>query len=382
MASVKDVELHTLTPKSSVKSLAVPKHLVDIPPTPVRPDKPTTITSSGNNNNKDNNQHEHIHKKGCEDKLRCEFFGHEWHWSEIFIFLCLVGTIILGCLKQLTGSNDIDNSIFWLLVMIACGFGNIFLWNIGWVQTDAEYSRRIDWACKDIEKENETMLQSVNELKRNLKEQEKLATDAARQTAAMGKKVGLVDEHGKVIKEGVKKFENLMNSPHFTSYNIRLGRTQKIQNETNNSYKRDNMYNDCIRNFKTSASGGVNAKIKIKDERVKKRLARTFNEFNKKCVEVGSLPIDINKLDQMDNDGDEQVDIWEFCIYIYHNILRIEIGGEVEQVEKMETECEKMKQRIQQIDQEIHAIKNNLSRDGNIDVVDVEMDHLAFKKID
>ena len=75
------------------------------------------------------------------------------------------------------------------------------------------------------------------------------------------------------------------------------------------------------------------------------------------------------------------------------NIMTIKIGSIEEvllfqilflslQVEKMETECEKMKQRIQQIDQEIHAIKNNLSRDGNIDVVDVEIDHLAFKKID
>ena len=65
------------------------------------------------------------------------------------------------------------------------------------------------------------MAEKMKSLLVNVKQQADLATKASRQTVAMGKKVGVISDNGKVMMENVKKFESVM-SPAFTSYQLRF----------------------------------------------------------------------------------------------------------------------------------------------------------------
>ena len=325
------------------------------------------------------------HKKQCDDWCRPNVFGHEWHWSEILLFLIIIALVTLSIIQNFGGeeAKTTQAPVFWILVIVSCFLGNIFLWNIGWIESDAAYSRQIAWACNDIEKENEAMKGEVKSLLSNVKKQADLATKASQQTVAMGKKVGVINASGKLMADNVKKFENLMDSPAFTNYQVRFSRSNKIQKEVNMVNKRDNFYNDVIRTFQTAAQGGDESFIDINDKRIMKRLEKGFKDYNKTCNKMGSLPLDTGKFKEMDVDKDGKIQLWEFCVAIYHNVLRRKLGSEVHKVKEMEDECEKMKKRISQINAIIAQHKQGTEVEmEELDDFEINTECMAFSKQD
>ena len=313
---------------------------------PQRPDKP-----------------KHVHEEQCDDKYRVSFCGHDWHWSEMTIVILLVVTTILACVEQFVPEDTVttqnttsvltqkqqSTSAFWLVCILSAVFGNIFLWDIAWVESDAKYSAKIHEACSFIEDENKEMSLAMERLQKNCAIQKDLATEAAKQTAGMASEVGLVDAKGKLIKSNLKKFENIMDSAAFTGYRTRMKRVTEVQTESNFTNQRDNYYNDCIRSFKAATRGGSEASVDLSNERVITRLKKTFKSYNAKCQECKSEPVDIAQLDQFDADGDHKVGLWEFCVGIYHAILQREIGAEARKIGEMEEENKRMKKRIDEI---------------------------------
>ena len=315
---------------------------------PQRPDKP-----------------KHVHEEQCDDKYRVSFCGHDWHWSEMTIVILLVVTTILACVEQFVPEDTVttqnttsvltqkqqSTSAFWLVCILSAVFGNIFLWDIAWVESDAKYSAKIHEACSFIEDENKEMSLAMERLQKNCAIQKDLATEAAKQTAGMASEVGLVDAKGKLIKSNLKKFENIMDSAAFTGYRIRTKRVTEVQMESTFTNDRDKYYNDCIRSFKeaTGNRGGSEASVDLSNERVITRLKKTFKSYNAKCQECKSEPVDIAQLDQFDADGDHKVGLWEFCVGIYHAILQREIGAEARKIGEMEEENKRMKKRIDEI---------------------------------
>ena len=323
------------------------------------------------------------HKKDCNDQCRPTLLGHEYHWSELLILLLLATVVILAIINSFIEgeTKSLQPEHYWIAVLVACSLGSIFLWNIGWVESDASYSRAIDWACKDIEKENSLMAEKMKSLLVNVKQQADLATKASRQTVAMGKKVGVISDNGKVMMENVKKFESVMDSPAFTSYQLRFSRTNKIQKEVNTINKRDNSYNDVIRIFQTSARGGEASSIDLKDKKMLKRLEKAFKNYNLNCKQMGSLPLDSAEFKKMDIDNDGKIALWEFCTSIYHNILRRTLGSEIHKVEEMQGECEKMRQRISQINETIRKHEEgNQAPLEELDDFEINTECLAFAK--
>ena len=80
---------------------------------------------------------------GCKDKCRPEFFGHAYHWSEILTLIMLLTCAVLGFLNETKLLNGVDAFVLWIICASIAFLGNIFLWNIGWVESDAAYSRKI-----------------------------------------------------------------------------------------------------------------------------------------------------------------------------------------------------------------------------------------------
>lgn len=279
-----------------------------------------SVIGDGPTRPKDPHEGVGAHDKQCDDWCRPNVFGHEWHWSEILIFLVFVAFVALSIIQNFGNAETktMQAYAFWILVIVACFLGNVFLWNIGWIESDAAYSRQIAWACSDIEKENDYMKVSVKDLQSNVKKQADLATKASKQTVAMGKKVGLINSAGKLMADNVKKFEGLMDSPAFTSYQVRFAKSNKIQKEVNKVNKRDNFYNDVIRAFQTAARSGDESEIDINDKRTLKRLEKGFKEYNKTCQSMGSLPLDAAKFKEMDLDKDGKIKLWEFCVGKYN----------------------------------------------------------------
>jgi hypothetical protein len=284
--------------------------------------RPLSLSTIGEGPSRPKAPHEGVgaHEKQCDDWCRPNVFGHEWHWSEIIIFLLIVAFVVLSIIQNFGNAETktMQASAFWILVIVACFLGNIFLWNIGWVESDAAYSRQIAWACDDIEQENADMKLNVKSLQSNVKKQADLATKASQQTVAMGKKVGVINASGKLMADNVKKFERLMDSSAFTSYQVRFTKANNMQKEVNTINKRDNFYNDVIRRFQTAARSGDESEIDIKDERTLKRLQKGFKEYNKTCQKMGSLPLDTAKFKEMDLDNNGKIELWEFCVGKYN----------------------------------------------------------------
>ena len=76
------------------------------------------------------------HKKQCDDWCRPNVFGHEWHWSEILLFLIIIALVTLSIIQNFGGeeAKTTQAPVFWILVIVSCFLGNIFLWNIGWIE--------------------------------------------------------------------------------------------------------------------------------------------------------------------------------------------------------------------------------------------------------
>ena len=292
------------------------------------------------------------HKKGCDDQLRFQICNHAFHWSETISFLLLVIALSLTFMYTYNKENS-PPTVMWALCLIAAIYGNIVLWDISWIESDAEYSRLIHNACKDIEKENSKMTLEMERLQSNCIDQKILTTVAAQQTTDMAKQVGLVDSNGKLLNENMKKFEGLMDSPSFTGYHIRVKRVSTIQEESNYTDTRDNYYNDMIRAFKSATCGGDKSTLSLDNNRIRKRLKAAFKDYNNKCENCYSERIDVDKLSSMDSDGDSNVALWEFAVGIYKNVLQRKIGAEGQQIKDLESSCTLMRERIRAIEKHL-----------------------------
>jgi hypothetical protein len=292
------------------------------------------------------------HEKGCDDKYRIPCGGHEMHWTECIVLLLLLVTLLLTALKQWGAAFQEREAaaLWWILCMVCCGFGNLILFNIGWVQSDAEYSRRINNACKDVEKENEYMSRELSQLTQSLKEQSVLARKAAQQTVALGKSVGVLDTSGRVIGDKLKNLENFMDSPLIQSHSSREKRINQVMKEVNLQNMRDNHYHDLISSFKAvSRESGDAAKIKLKDKKRMSKLNREMRNYNNTCKQSESDPIILEDIAKADKNDDKVLSLWEFCEHVYHNTIKRELGAEPRMVITMQEECKKMKKRIAEI---------------------------------
>ena len=111
-----------------------------------------------------------------------------------------------------------------------------------------------------------------------------------------------------------------------------------------------------------------------------KRL-KGFKDYNKTCNKMGSLPLDTGKFKEMDVDKDGKIQLWEFCVAIYHNVLRRKLGSEVHKVKEMEDECEKMKKRISQINAIIAQHKQGTEVEmEELDNFEINTECMAFSK--
>ena len=72
--------------------------------------------------------HEGVKHKQCDDWCRPNVFGHEWHWSQILLFLIIIALVTLSIIQNFGGEEakttsacilDIGDSVLFL--------GNIFL---------------------------------------------------------------------------------------------------------------------------------------------------------------------------------------------------------------------------------------------------------------
>ena len=287
------------------------------------------------------------------ERCRPVLFGHEFYWTEQVVVLLFLTVLILSLIKNFGNSNLSDASMFWIICVVASVLGNVFLWNIGWVQSDAEYSRRIATACKDMEMENEFMSNELAKLTGKVKEQTALTIAAAKQTMAMGKRVGVIDSSGKVVTSALADMETYMNSPLIGAYHKRERRVQEVMNEVNFGSNRDNAYHDIISTFKAASKAGMSdsASIELKDKKRLSKLNREIKKYNKECSKFSSQEIDMTKVYESDKDGDNVLAIWEFCEHIYHNIIQRELGAEPRLISEMARNTTEMKTRISQIDQ-------------------------------
>ena len=96
----------------------------------------------------------------------------------------------------------------------------IFLWNIGWVETDAVYSRKIANFCDDIEQEAEYLTGNIENVKSEMAETGELAAAAAKQTAKMAKECGVVDASGNVVMKNLKEIENRLTGWQLKSFKM------------------------------------------------------------------------------------------------------------------------------------------------------------------
>lgn len=291
-------------------------------------------------------------EKSCDDKCRFRVCKHDFHWSEILSFQLLLIILSFTIIYTYRKDNTYPPALL-VLCLTAAFYGNIVLWDISWIKSDAEYSRLIHNACEDIEKENMKMTVEMKKLEQNCANQKILTTIAAQQTADMAKQVGLVDTDGKLLNENMRKFEGLMDSPAFTGYHCRVKRVSKIQESSNHTNTRDNYYNDMIRAFKSATSGGDTSSLPLHNNRLKKRLKAAFHDYNNKCRRCCSQPIDVDKLSSMDTNGDSNIALWEFAIGIYKNVLQRDIGAEGQHIKNMEKKCSQMKVKLAKLQQRL-----------------------------
>ena len=71
------------------------------------------------------------------------------------------------------------------------------------------------------------MAENVNTLVGVVKENEILATKAAKQTAKMAKQCGVLDASGNVVLKNLKQIENALNSPTAESIQYATGEDQQ-----------------------------------------------------------------------------------------------------------------------------------------------------------
>ena len=201
--------------------------------------------------------------------------------------------------------------------------------------------------------ENEFMSNELAKLTGKVKEQTALTIAAAKQTMAMGKRVGVIDSSGKVVTSALADMETYMNSPLIGAYHKRERRVQEVMNEVNFGSNRDNAYHDIISTFKAASKAGMSdsASIELKDKKRLSKLNREIKKYNKECSKFSSQEIDMTKVYESDKDGDNVLAIWEFCEHIYHNIIQRELGAEPRLISEMARNTTEMKTRISQIDQ-------------------------------
>ena len=295
--------------------------------------------------------HEHIHEMGCQDKYRPEFFGHAYHWSEILTLIMLLTCAVLGFLNETKLLNGVNAFVLWIICASIAFLGNIFLWNIGWVESDAAYSRKISNFCDDIHEEAELLAGNIDVVKNELEETGALATAAAKQTAAMAKQCGVVDESGNIVMNNLKQLENVLNSPVASGYKNRQRKISIVMNKTNFQSKRDNAYHDLINIFKVTGrnSNSDSTYFKITDKKKLKKLKREVDNYNKECESYESEKISLDNFTESDADGDGKVSLFEFCEHIYHKIIQRELGAEPRKIFDMQNEMEKAKKRMAEI---------------------------------
>ena len=297
-------------------------------------------------------KHDHVHEMGCQDKCRPNILGHAYHWSELLCLVFLITCGILGFLKENGNLHQFKTYVFWIICAAICFIGNIFLWNIGWVETDAEYSRRIANFCEDIEQETDDMAENVNTLVGVVKENEILATKAAKQTAKMAKQCGVLDASGNVVLKNLKQIENALNSPTASRYNTRQEKISKVMRQVNFQSKRDNAYHDLINIFKVTArnSNSDSSYFKVTDKKRLSKMKKETEKYNKISASFESDKIDLEEFARADADGDGKIGLFEFCEHIYHKVIQRELGAEPRKVFDMQAEIEKAKARIAEID--------------------------------
>ena len=283
----------------------------------------------------------------CDDWFRISFFGHDYHWTEMIIILIF---LVIGALGVLHNQNLIvvEAFVFWIICAAASLLGNIFLWNIGWIKSDAAYALQLKWECEDLLDEGEDMKEIVNRMRGEQAEQRKLMDDAAATTAAMAKEVGVLNEDGSVIEENLKMFENLLDSPLAIYYKLRQDRIVDYLKMANLTERRDLAYKDIINSFNVISNDGAN-NINLKNKRNSKRLSKPLSKYNKQALKLKSIPIDVEHLEKLDEDGDNKISAIELSEHIFSAVLRMKIGAEIVGLEKIKNEVKRIKNRIDNV---------------------------------
>lgn len=140
--------------------------------------------------------------------------------------------------------------------------------------------------------------------------------DAAATTAAMAKEVGVLNEDGSVIEENLKMFENLLDSPLAIHYKLRQDRIVDYLKMANLTERRDLAYIDIINSFNVISNDGAN-NINLKNKRNSKRLSKPLSKYNKQALKLKSIPIDVEHLEKLDEDGDNKISAIELSEHIF-----------------------------------------------------------------
>lgn len=323
-------------------------------------------------------QHDHQHELECQDKYRPNILGHAYHWSELLCLIFLLSCGILGTLNETGFLQNVESFVLWIVCASICFLGSIFLWNIGWVETDAAYSRKIANFCDDIEQEAEYLSGNIDNIKNEMTETGELAAAAAKQTAKMAKECGVVDANGNVVMKNLKEIENVLNSPDATGFKTRQRKINTVLNMTNFQSKRANAYHDMITVFKVTArnSNSDSSYFKITDKKRLKKINRVIAKYNKECKSFKSEQINLDDFAKADANDDGQIGLFEFCEYIYHKVIQRELGAEPRKVFDMQEEIAKAKKRIAEIDKVIEGKK----LPEEVDDFEIDQSCVAFAK--
>ena len=337
--------------------------MIELSSTPVdKKQVQVDVGKNGPERPKEYEQHEkkREHEMSCEDKYRVPFCGQRLHWSTVLVFILLVVSLVVANTRTETTSP----LVVWILSLMSALCGNIFLWDIGWVRSNAHYSMTIHNACDDIEAENLEMKESIKTLVSNCAQQMDMTHKACKQTSAMATEVGLVSETGKGLNDNVQAMADMLDSPAFKGYTFRTKRAKKSIDEAGDSNDPYNYYSDVIRTFKTSTKGFDNATLDFKQKKVVSRLRKSFSKYNAKCESCNSLPIDLDQMVASDQDGDHRISLWELCEGIYQNILRRPIGVESEKIEAVEQENERMKRHLNDVNELLADLSSGRVKPG------------------
>ena len=192
------------------------------------------------------------------------------------------------------------------------------------------------------------MKEIVNRMRGEQAEQRNLMDDAAATTAAMAKEVGVLNEDGSVIEENLKMFENLLDSPLAIHYKLRQDRIVDYLKMANLTERRDLAYIDIINSFNVISNDGAN-NINLKNKRNSKRLSKPLSKYNKQALKLKSIPIDVEHLEKLDEDGDNKISAIELSEHIFSAVLRMKIGAEIVGLEKIKNEVKRIKNRIDNV---------------------------------